>query len=459
MQEKASFAEAINSFEKDVHSLQTSTPMVGLLLTMLTIASHRAFSEFLQRHGKPEDSGADGDKTYTIPREMFSQTEDTERRCDTSRRALAIVTRSFLVSLVSQFDAFIGKLLRTMYLTKPELLNASERALTLTELRQLGSLDAACEHLIEEEVESLLRKSHADQFKSLETKLAIPLTKDLPAWSRFIEVTERRNLFVHCDGVVSRQYRDVCRKHGVAETDICESGVQLKIDPEYFQLASAAVLEVGIKLGQVVWRKLVPDQLDAADQNVLDMTFDLIRRGQHGTAIAVLTFADATLLRNSEARTKMVAKINLAQACRWSGDLERCKTIVANTDWSAYADDFRLARAVLLDEYPTAADIMRRIGKHGPLSTEAYQQWPIFREFRKTEQFRNAYLDVFGTAFTPPESESVTALSTQTHWSCGSSRQMVSPHRQALATLVRNQHPSRPKHRPLTPAKKARPCR
>ena len=40
------------------------------------------------------------------------------------------------------------------------------------------------------------------------------MTNNLPSFKDFIEISERRNLFVHTGGIVSEQYIEVCKKYG-----------------------------------------------------------------------------------------------------------------------------------------------------------------------------------------------------------------------------------------------------
>ncbi len=66
-------------------------------------------------------------------------------------------------------------------------------------------------------------------------------------------------------------------------------------------------------------------------------------------------------------------------------------------DWSGSGDDFKLAEAVLREQFDLAKEIMTRIGPKNPFLTEgAYNEWPLFREFRDTEQFCVGYEEVFG---------------------------------------------------------------
>jgi hypothetical protein len=51
--------------------------------------------------------------------------------------------------------------LRAIFLLRPELIASSDRQLALSQLLELGTIDSATEYLLEKEIESVLRKSHA----------------------------------------------------------------------------------------------------------------------------------------------------------------------------------------------------------------------------------------------------------------------------------------------------------
>jgi hypothetical protein len=94
---------------------------------------------------------------------------------------------------------------------------------------------------------------------------------------------------------------------------------------------------------------------------------------------------------------RKIITVNYAQALKRDGKLDQAKKILNEVDWSAVANDFKLARTVLLEEYDHAAVLMRSIGEKGQLlKEEAYHTWPLFIEFRETEQFAQAYQEVFG---------------------------------------------------------------
>lgn len=232
-----------------------------IVMTILGLTDNRvkkSFVDFVSTNNievieKKEDS-----TTFKIEYEFYHEFNKLYSRVESTALSCKIVPRSFIVSLVSQFDAFFGRVMRTIFSIKPEILNLSEKNLTYSQLVKFSSLDEVKELIIEKEVETVLRKSHSEQFDWLENKLDMSLRKDLSIWPKFIELTERRNLFVHCNGIISSQYISVCSEHKVEHHTECKIGDSLSVTPEYFYDAYMCILEIGVKLAQVIWRKLQP---------------------------------------------------------------------------------------------------------------------------------------------------------------------------------------------------------
>lgn len=85
-----------------------------------------------------------------------------------------------LIGLVGSYDAFLGKLLRVVFLRHQELILTSEKNIKFSELSEFESIEAVRNALIDREIESMLRDSHQEHFDWMEKKLKITL-KDLPA--------------------------------------------------------------------------------------------------------------------------------------------------------------------------------------------------------------------------------------------------------------------------------------
>jgi hypothetical protein len=128
-------------------------------------------------------------------------------------RAAHITSRAFIVSLVSQYDVFLSALVRCLFIAQPGLIQSSKKTFEVSEILAFGSMQEAKDAIADEEIESLLRESHHEQFSWLERRFNIQtLRKDLRSWPNFVEITQRRNLFVHSDGRISKQYLKVQRK-------------------------------------------------------------------------------------------------------------------------------------------------------------------------------------------------------------------------------------------------------
>jgi hypothetical protein len=98
----------------------------------------------------------------------------------------------------------------------------------------------------------------------------------------------------------------------------------------------------------------------------------------------------------------LIFRINLAQAHKWNGDEGHCRRILAETDWSAKEDKFKLAHAVLHDNWSEVAALMRRIGTSDAVGKNAYRDWPLFRKLREQPIFATTYTEIFGAPYEPP---------------------------------------------------------
>lgn len=387
-------SEVLLRFVHDVEALARTLYVSMNTLSVGLKSQSDLLQKFVDKYGVP----AEQEGSYLLDARYQPQASRLGRRLRQMRRGLELVPISISVSLVSAFDALIGGVLAKVFLRRPELLGGSERSLNLEQLNQLGSIEAATEYVVGKEIETVIRKSRADQFKWLEERFDLPLRKGLDSWPDFIEFTERRHCFVHNNARVSDQYLQVCRTHGVLGLDDVEKGAKLEITPEYFAAAHRCTLELGVKLGQVLWRKIFPEELVAADTNLNQISYDILADGRWGLAAILLDFGCETLKKHGSEETRRMLVINRAQAYRWQGDEEECVRIIESEDWSASGDNFVLAVAVLREDFDAAAAAMERLGERG-LPEYAYQDWPLFREFRETRHFIDAYERVFGRSF------------------------------------------------------------
>jgi len=146
-----------------------------------------------------------------------------------------------VIGLISVYDAYLAKLLKTVFSAKEQLIFTSEKEIKLSTLLTFESIEKAKQSIIEKEVETVLRDSHHDQFAWMERRFDIPLKNGLDVWPEFVELCERRNLLTHTEGIVSEQYLSNCAKHGTKSN--FSIGEKLETDTEYLK-RSVQIIEL-----------------------------------------------------------------------------------------------------------------------------------------------------------------------------------------------------------------------
>lgn len=396
-------AHEITSFVHSIDALQASLPALSVISGALFIACEKSLRVFLEKNCEEilQESTANS-KNFKILPEHFLEVDRLSARLSKAKAGMRLLPQNYLVALVSQYDAYLGGLLRCLYRAKPEVLKQSEKQLTYSQLSDFSDLEQAKESILEKEIESVLRMSHSEQFEFMEKRFTISLRKDLPSWPSFIELTERRNLFVHCNGKVSAQYLIVCDKWNVDFSKRPAIGETLEVTADYFKRAHACVFEIGTKLAHTLWRKILPGECERADGSLNMLVYDLLVVKHYDLAIVLADFAlkiPKAYLTDSLRRMMVV---NYSQAYKWKGNQAQAVKIIDSHDWSSCSDMFKLAVAVIKDDFKEAVALMRKMGSSGPDKHE-YRCWPLFNDFRKTQDFLDAYQSIFGQALEPIE--------------------------------------------------------
>lgn len=396
------FEYAIDNFILEIDALAESLPLVMGMVELKRSSHSKKLDKFIDEHkGKDEE----GEEVFKIPLDRFNEFNTINKELKSSNAAYSILPRNFVVSLVSQYDAYLGELYRALFQIKPELAFLLEKEFSFQEILKYEDLDELKDFVIEKDIENLLRKSHYEQLTTLENRIKkhtekdFTLTTNLPILPTFIEVTERRNLFVHCNGIISRNYLENCTKHKVPNISKLEIGSQLNVEPEYFGKSFQAVFEIGVKLGQVLWRKFLPESSEKADVNINNLCFDLIQSGYYELAYTLLKFITEEIPNKSTAKLKKTMIINKALACYLLNDKKKCNRILKSEDWSIGVH-FQLAVSVLNEDYVEATKLMKKIGPNDDdFDASNYQEWPLFSKFRDTKEFKDTFKEIFEKEF------------------------------------------------------------
>lgn len=377
-------------------SINDTLPMVMLQLSPHQKKANEEFQKFFKENVE-EIEEEDGEKSISVPYEKSKVFDQLSKNALISNLANKVLPESLFVSLISQYDSFTNNLLKILFELRPEYINNSERELNFSQLVEFNSIEDAREYIIEKEVETVLRKSHSEQFDYLEKKLGIPLRKNLPVWQTFVEITQRRNLFVHCDGIVSNQYLKVC-KEGKCDTGKIKVGQRLNISTKYFNQAYECIYELASKLTHTIWRKLLKEDIKKADLKLNSICFDLLNNNQLRLANVLLDFAVKQDKHYNDSSKNMFI-VNKALSLYLNSKGEEANNIMQGKDWSASSDDFKLANFVITEEYDKVYALMRKIGSDGEVDRENYRSWPLFFKLRGVDEFKSTYKEIFGVEY------------------------------------------------------------
>lgn len=373
-------------------SIKDTLPMVMIQLSPHQKKANAEFQDFFKNNVE-EIENEDGQKSISVDYGESKIFDQLSKNALISNLASKILPESLFVSLISQYDAFTNSLLKILFEIRPEFINNSERELTFSQLVDFDSIENARNYIIEKEVETVLRKSHSEQFDYLEKKLEMPLRKSLPIWKIFIEITQRRNLFVHCDGIVSSQYLKVCRENNCSIEGI-ELNQRLDVNIEYFKKAYECLYEISSKLTHTIWRKLLKDDIKNADQKLNTICFDLLNTNQLELSDVLLDFAIKQDRHYNDASKNMFI-VNRALSLYLNSKSDDAKKIMDTKDWSASSDDFKLANYVITEDHDKACRLMKKIGDDGEVDKENYRSWPLFFKLRKEEKFKETFKEIF----------------------------------------------------------------
>lgn len=317
------------------------------------------------------------------------------------RQTIETLQKALFTQIFSQFDSFIGALLTAIYTNKTELLKGISREITLSELLEFESLDAVKLNMLEKEIETFRRDSYVEQFATLERKFGFKTLRDFPEWGEFIELAQRRNLMTHNGGRVSEQYLVVCDRESHQFKNRPLIGDELKADSGYFGRAIIVVSKVAFMLVHTLWRKVFPNEWERQYHEMNHTIYSVLADERWKTAAEIAAFSLTEPMRKGVPDLQLRIRIvNYAIALKFSGRTEEVTKLLDSQDWSASYRDFKLAIAVLKDDFQSAGQIMKAIGKAGELVEQvAYHRWPLFHKFRESEIFQATYEEIYCESF------------------------------------------------------------
>lgn len=384
----------LDSYIDNLRCLRETANYSDVMLRRQKTDVDKAYNDFIATYC------TDVKDEFDIPSEKLREYRQLERKKRRAAKAIDLIPPIYIVSLVSHFDNYLAGLIRCIYSLKPKLLLDSNKSFTYRDVDPLDDLKDVKKLVIDDTIDTLFRDSHSKHFHWLESSLDVNTLTKFNRWPAFIELTERRNLFVHSDGIVSPQYIKICKENGYNVQDI-QVGSKLCSDGTYFQSSCNLLCGMAIMLTFIVINKLYcqkdnKEQQEERDTILINVVFDLICDKLYDVAILVSEFAlSSQFKRNS--RNKLYIELNLAQSYKWNGEKDKCSKILSKLDTGIMMNDFVIPKLVLEEKYDEVYAKMKSLGQESEiLSKDHYRDWPIFQKIRKEEAFKKTFKEVFG---------------------------------------------------------------
>ena len=302
------------------------------------------------------------------------------------------------VDCITQFDNYLQNLMRCIYRLHPEILKNSNKSITYKELFDITTIDNAKDFVIESVLTELFHGSHSDQFEHFSkiTKINVPSEME-ELYKKLIEITERRNIHIHCHGRASRQYISVCTQNKV-EVKVSE-GDDLKIEKRYFLESIDALMELSVKIGYIVWKKQEKSEQENADKFLISLCNDLIKQGRNKLAIALIDYVIDHKDNKMNLFNKHLLKMYWICAQKKEGNTTEYEKGI-HEDWSSVKPLISLILSVLKDEFDSAVEQVKHIGNDPKeLDKFLFEDSVLFSEFVKQKDFKETYKSIYNTDF------------------------------------------------------------
>lgn len=293
--------------------------------------------------------------------------------------------RSVIIGLVGQFEVLVADIAHQFFRHAPGALNAEEKVLSLSDLRQFESMDEALDYFVDREIDKLLSQSVAHWAKFFDKRMKIQLRTLARDWEEFKEVIQRRHIIVHADGRISRRYLqnvspalvDKYFRNG-------KIGQPTALDRDYVERALDHFEILGTLLCFTAWLKLSKRSLPHFERILEEWVYDRLRKGRWTMALAVAQEAEKN--KQLSDRTRMVCRLNAWLCLKQLRRFDEVRDNVEVFDDSALDQQFKLVRLALLDREDQFFDLLEAT-KGAGLDAGAWREWPVFSEMRQNPRF------------------------------------------------------------------------
>ncbi len=166
-EEKASgdahgFRKSITHYVNSLNAFQKGVPAINLIVpAMSDLLVENEIRGYVAKKGKRVSiEKTDGiDEIYEMPIEKFDEFHKYVEEYTNLKYFSSFLPGISLVGLVSLYDGYLANLLRAYFSAVPGAISGSDKTITFKQISSFRTIDDARRHIIEKEVESVIRNS------------------------------------------------------------------------------------------------------------------------------------------------------------------------------------------------------------------------------------------------------------------------------------------------------------
>ncbi len=296
---------------------------------------------------------------------------------------IALLYNNSLISVLSSVEWFFSQILHYFYSKNPGSSGIAKKNLSLEDLKNLGSIKDAENHLIDLKIEDILRSSFEDWIQLLKDELKLNMGYLEDRKIELIEAYQRRNLHIHNGGIINSIYMS---KVDSSLTKGLKIGKELALDKQYLDNVIGKLHLVFILIACELWKKL-----DPGDKNRGDILVDIIYENLLESRWEIAEGLSYFLINDSEMETvdKVVSQLNHWLCKKRLNKLEEIEEELNNADFSDKKEIFQLALPALRNETKEFFNILPAALDSKQLNVQRLEEFPIFKEIRATRKYKN----------------------------------------------------------------------
>ena len=302
-----------------------------------------------------------------------------------------------LSGAVTSYDSYFAGLLRLVFNNRPALVSSSGVNMGADELMTIENVSEIHQRLRERKIEGLMHGSHFDQLKYLDDVLGMEMKSKYQRFGDLIEIFERRNVFVHADGVATRLYVEKCKAASLIIPND-QIGKRLVCDEEYIRKSVDVLMDAGVRLIAVCWHKLFKDDVRDICRTVNEISMFLISHGYNRAASWILEGMLERFQKTAPVDLRMMMVVNLANAYKKMNQADQMESALAREDWTVSSESFKICVASIKEDVDEVIKRLPIVRMTGEIGIEDIIEWPAFDAVRSHEAFVAAVESEFGAA-------------------------------------------------------------